>query len=357
MTEKSDSALAMIVGRSSRIQRELWDLERETVVREIARRNSRRVLLQVPDGLRPLAFQLSRDLEKQTSAQVIISADPCYGSCDLATSEASVLGADLIVHLGHSGASAATNDKCLFIEARSSLNVATVVNKVVAELKDERVIGLAAVVQHIDGLQETKKTLERAGKTVLIGRKVGALKYDGQILGCQFGTVESISPNVDAFVVIAGGDFHGLGVRIATGKRTLVCDPFQNQVRDMEEPAKRFLRRRYGAIESFKAIRRTGILIGLKTGQFNPTKAEEMKRILEKRGHECVLLAMREIDPSVLENFSDIEGFVNTGCPRISLDDQERFRRPVLNPEEVMIATGLKRWEDYVQENHPSEST
>jgi 2-(3-amino-3-carboxypropyl)histidine synthase len=76
---------------------------------------------------------------------------------------------------------------------------------------------------------------------------------------------------------------------------------------------------------------------------------------LESKGRECALLALREIDPVVLENFSDIEGFVNTGCPRIALDDQERFRRPVLNPEEVMIALGTKRWEEYAKEDSPSK--
>jgi 2-(3-amino-3-carboxypropyl)histidine synthase len=334
---------------------ELWNLERERIAREIDRRKSKRVLLQVPDGLRPLAFELSRELQKQTSSQVIISADPCYGSCDLATSEASILDTDLIVHLGHSETPSALDERLLFIEVRSAVDITAVIKKAITELESEKAVGLASVVQHIGELEDAKKILEDSGKTVLIGRKATELKYDGQILGCQFDSVKSVAPKVDAFIVLAGGDFHGLGVRIATGRRTLVCDPFQNQVRDMEETARRYLRKRYAAIESFKQAKKIGILVGLKTGQFNPAKAEEMKRILEGTGCECALVVMREIDPKILENFSNIEGFVNTGCPRIALDDQERFRRPVLNPEEVMVATGLKRWEEYVQEDRSSE--
>ncbi len=158
-------------------------------------------------------------------------------------------------------------------------------------------------------------------------------------------------------MILAGGIFHGLGVLVATGRRTIVCDPFQNQVRDMEELAKRFFRMRYANIESFRQIRKIGILIGLKTGQFRPIRAEEMRHILESKGYECAMLALREIDPMILENFSDIEGFVNTGCPRIAWDDQDRFRRPVLNSEEVMIALGTSRWEDYAREDNSSKGT
>ena len=335
----------------------MLDLEPEKIISEVTRRNSKRVLLQVPDGLRPAAFQLSRLLEKQTSAEVIISADPCYGSCDLALSEASTLEADLIVHLGHSETFGIKNEKCVFIEARALLDVAGVVRKALAELKEERAIGLASVIQHVDKLNTAKHILEAAGKTVRIGKAEGELRYDGQILGCQFRTVESISPKVDAFLVLSGGDFHGLGVRIATGKRTIVADPFQHEVRDMERLAKRFFKKRYAAIDSFRKARKIGIIIGLKTGQFRPTVATEVRVLLESRGHECVFLALREIDPIVLENFSDIEGFVSTGCPRVALDDRDRFSKPVLNPDEAMIAVGVKRWEDYAQEDSPSKRT
>jgi len=333
----------------------LLDLESDRIISEITRRKSKRVLLQIPEGLRPAAFQLSRLLKKQTSAEVIISADPCYGSCDLAFGEASILDADLIVHLGHSETLGIKNNKCLFIEARASLDVTGVVRKALAELREERVIGLASVIQHIDKLDAAKHILEEEGKTVLIGKADGELRYDGQVLGCQYGTVKSISSRVDAFLVLSGGDFHGLGVRIAAGRRTIVADPFQRQVRDMEKLAKRFFRKRYAAIDSFRKARKVGIIIGLKTGQFKPAVATEMRDLLERRRYECVLLALREIDPMVLENFSDIEGFVSTGCPRVAWDDRDRFRKPVLNPEEAMIAVDVKRWDDYAQADSSSK--
>jgi 2-(3-amino-3-carboxypropyl)histidine synthase len=333
----------------------LFNLEEETIIGEVSKRKCRRVLLQVPEGLRPNAFQLARLVESRTSAEAIISADPCYGSCDLALSEASALNADLIVHVGHSKPLDVSHEKCLFIEARASVDVKEAVRKALMHLDKEQVIGICSVIQHIGELERAKCIVEEAGKTALIGKADQGLTYDGQILGCRLGAVKSISSKVDAFLVLAGGDFHGLGVRIATGKRTIVSDPFQGQARDMEHLARRFLRKRYAAIDCFRKARKVGILLGLKTGQLKPATAAEVRTTLEKRGYQCVLLALREIDPTVLENFPDIEGFVSTACPRVAWDDQDRFRKPVVNPEEAFIAVGLRRWEDYTHENSASK--
>ncbi|MBI2112760.1 diphthamide synthesis protein, partial [Candidatus Woesearchaeota archaeon] len=37
-----------------------------------------------------------------------------------------------------------------------------------------------------------------------------------------------------------------------------------------------------------------------------------------------------------LENFPFVEVWVNTACPRIGLDDQEAFRKGVLNLKDVL---------------------
>ena len=77
-----------------------FDFEEERIKQEISRLNAKRVLLQLPEGLKPEAPRLAKIVEK-AGALPIVSADPCYGACDLATSEAENLGADLILHFGH----------------------------------------------------------------------------------------------------------------------------------------------------------------------------------------------------------------------------------------------------------------
>ncbi len=77
-----------------------FDFEEERIKQEITKLGAKRVLLQLPEGLKPEAPRLAEMVEK-AGALAIISADPCYGACDIAVNEAESLGADLIVHFGH----------------------------------------------------------------------------------------------------------------------------------------------------------------------------------------------------------------------------------------------------------------
>ena len=64
-----------------------FDFEEERIKQEIVKLGAKRVLLQLPEGLKPEGPRLATLVEK-TGALPIISADPCYGACDLATDEA-----------------------------------------------------------------------------------------------------------------------------------------------------------------------------------------------------------------------------------------------------------------------------
>ncbi len=91
-----------------------FDFEEERIKHEITKLDAKRVLLQLPEGLKPEAPKLAKIIEK-CGAVAIISADPCYGACDIAVGEAEGLGVDLIVHFGHAKMvkhEADSNDLC-----------------------------------------------------------------------------------------------------------------------------------------------------------------------------------------------------------------------------------------------------
>ena len=69
-----------------------FDFEEERIKQEIVKLGAKRVLLQFPEGLKPEAPRIAK-LVEANGALPIISADPCYGACDLASSEAEGLGA------------------------------------------------------------------------------------------------------------------------------------------------------------------------------------------------------------------------------------------------------------------------
>ena len=67
---------------------------------------------------------------------------------------------------------------------------------------------------------------------------------------------------------------------------------------------------------------------------------------LEKNGYTATLLALREITPNALMQFPRLDAFVNTGCPRLSLDDSSNFRKPLLSINETLVLLGEVKWEN-----------
>jgi 2-(3-amino-3-carboxypropyl)histidine synthase len=117
----------------------------------------------------------------------------------------------------------------------------------------------------------------------------------------------------------------------------------------MTEVCRKLLRKRWINIERFKEAKRVGIIVGLKSSQMNIALARRLKELLETNGKSTILIFAAEVIPETLESFTDLEAYVEISCPRISTDDQERYRKPILNPEEVMIALGKKSWDDYTK--------
>ena len=200
-------------------------------------------------------------------------------------------------------------------------------------------------VQHLNFLTEAKNTLEKLGKKVYIGDAGEKTIYKGQILGCDFATAKSIADKVEGFIIISGGNFHGLGVQLATGKKTVVADPFLNEARALDELVKLTIKKRWIQISRFAESKNIGVLLILKSGQLNLELAEKIKKMLEEKGKKAVLICVREVTPENLNSFIDVEAFVNTGCPRIPIEDQSKFNKPILNPREVLTGLGVLPWE------------
>jgi 2-(3-amino-3-carboxypropyl)histidine synthase len=320
-----------------------FDFEEERIRKEIAKLGATRVLLQLPEGLKPEGPSLAKIVEK-TGALPIISADPCYGACDLATAEAERLKIDLIVHFGHAKLVKHEQVPTVYVEARATVTVAEAVEKSVPLLSKYSKIGLATTVQHVQTLDEAREILVRAGKTVVVG-DAGRVNYSGQVMGCDYSNVRSVANDVEAFLFIGGGKFHALGIALSTSKPTIIADPYENRAYSINEEARKILKQRWASIEEAKHAKSFGVLIGLKLGQKRLEDAFKIKEIAEKNGKAAFLLAIREILPEVLMEFPSVDAYVNTACPRISLDAPSKFLKPVLTVNEFMVVSGESSWE------------
>jgi 2-(3-amino-3-carboxypropyl)histidine synthase len=77
-----------------------YDLELDKVAKQITSSQAKKVLIQLPDGLKPKATEIADELAKQTGSEIMIWFGSCYGACDIP--QVSEKDIDLIVQFGHS---------------------------------------------------------------------------------------------------------------------------------------------------------------------------------------------------------------------------------------------------------------
>ncbi|MEM3617300.1 MAG: diphthamide biosynthesis enzyme Dph2 [Candidatus Bathyarchaeia archaeon] len=322
----------------------MFDFEEERLRREIVKLGAKRVLIQLPEGLKGEAPRLAKVVEK-AGALPIVSADPCYGACDLATFEAESLGADLIVHYGHTKLLKYEKVPTIYIEARATISVTEAVEKALPLMANWHKVGLATTVQHVQTLDEAKEMLIRVGKTVMVG-DVGRLNYPGQVVGCDYGNAKSIAEDVEGFLFIGGGQFHALGLALATSKPTVVADPYEKRAYQIDEEAQKVQKQRWASIQEAEKAKSFAVLVGLKPGQKRLEEALAVREKLEKAGKDAYLFAVREIAPEMVMNFPTVDAYVNTACPRVSLDAPSKFSKPMLTINEALVVTGEISWKE-----------
>jgi 2-(3-amino-3-carboxypropyl)histidine synthase len=325
-----------------------FDFEEERIKQEISKLGAKRVLLQLPEGLKPEGPRLASFVEK-TGALPIISADPCYGACDLAIDDAERLAVDLVVHFGHSKMVKHEKVPTLYVEARATVTVDEAVAKAIPLLEKWSRIGLATTIQHIQMLDQVREALVRAGKTVVVGDS-GRINYAGQVTGCNYSNVKSMVNEVEAFLFIGGGRFHAVGIALATSKPTIIADPYDSRAYSISDDAQKMVKQRWACIEGAKDAKVFGVLVGLKPGQMHLDIALQIRDRIVKGGKTGCLLAISEVTPESLLEFPTIEAYVNTACPRISLEAPSKFSKPVLTVNEFMVVSGESSWENLLKE-------
>jgi len=78
-----------------------YNLELEKAIATIKKQKAKRVCIQLPDGMKPLATEIADELEKKTNAKIVIWMGTCFGACDIPQG-LEKLGIDLLIQWGHS---------------------------------------------------------------------------------------------------------------------------------------------------------------------------------------------------------------------------------------------------------------
>ncbi|MGC8628955.1 MAG: diphthamide biosynthesis enzyme Dph2 [Candidatus Micrarchaeia archaeon] len=293
-----------------------------------------RILLQFPEGLKQYALEYAKKLENE-GHEVFVSAEPSFGACDLAIDEAKRIGAEKLVHFGHVEFKHVDfNVEYVEYHIDASLGL---LPESLESLSQYSSICLLTNVQHIHQIPEIKAFYERNGKQVVLNKPNGFAKYQGQILGCDVGNVASIDKEVDAFVYFGGGLFHPLGALLQTTKPFFALDPFQGKIERLDYLRKEEEKKKKARIARAATAKRFGVLVSTKIGQYNLALARLLKSRIESNGKQAVLLVADTFDFDSLNNMLEIDAFVNTACPRLVTEDQERLRKPLISADELML--------------------
>ncbi len=323
-----------------------YDYEENRIIEEIKKRNAKKVLLQLPEGMKKEAFNIIERINKNNDIDVVISGSSCWGGCDLAIDEARKIRADLLIHFGHAPF-VKTDFPILYVELHSKIDAVKLLEKNIEKLKIGNV-GLIGSVQYVKQFASLKKYLEDKGKKVFVPKKKGFAAYDGHVVGCEYNSLKTIENEIDGFLVI-GNKFHSLGAALmCVNKKVFLLNEQSNNLELMNEERDKVIKQRAIAIDKVKRSKKIGIIVDNKIGQYNMKLAERFKNDFEKDGKEAIIILVSEFSPGLM-NFYDVDAFVDTACPRISIEDYGRYDKPIINSREASVVTGKRSWSELLE--------
>jgi len=315
----------------------------EAKVFEIVERlKPKTVYIVTPDGLLKEAYTLASILAAR-GVEVVISGEACYGACDLKEDDAEAIRADLILHIGHTLRVKRAGKRTFFVSAEDDIGFDKVIDKAAQSLKKFKRLGLYTISQHLHRLSDAKKLFEDYGFEVKTNQG-GKLSY-GQIIGCEFQPAYSMKDEVDAFIFLGQSRFHAAALALSTGKPTYMLDPYLEEVIDITSLAEDLWKKSVLAVYKAREAEKFGIIIGLRVGQTRIKQAKHIREELAKHGKQSALIAMREISAERLSVFTWLDAFIQTACPRISIDGSG-FNKPVLSIPQAYALLNLLKGRD-----------
>ena len=322
-----------------------FNFEEEKLVKELKKLKPKKVLVQLPEGIKQNVMMISKMIE-DLGIEVIVSGETAWGACCIGVQEAEALGVDLIVHFGHAKF-IDVDFPVLYMEVRDELDLTPILEKSLKSLEKFKTIGLSYSIQHRHDLDKTIKFYEDNDKKVILSKKIGYVAYEGHIVGCQYAGLKAIQEDVDAFVVI-GNNFHSMGAALSVEKPVILVDVYNYEIKSMEGVRERILRQRAISIGKLKDARTVGIIVEIKPGQqFGSPKLLIDK--LKKQDKEVVVITMNELTTEKIMNFYYIDCFIELACPRIAIDDYLKYGKPIVTLREAMVALGEKSWEEILE--------
>jgi 2-(3-amino-3-carboxypropyl)histidine synthase len=318
-------------------------IDEKRIFKIIDERKPHSVALNGPEALIPKIQNSASNITEKFGIPAYVIGDTCWGSCDLNTHAANMLGAEILFNIGHTISMEIFDEKVVMVNAFDDIIFDRVARKCALELKNKNYNSISLVTdsQHLNQITRVREVFEEFGYQVIIGRGKGQLN-DAQVFGCEFYPAYNIQNQVDAYIFLGQSTFHSVSVAISTGKPTYMLDPYFEDYSDVTGIAKQLQKKAILSIYKALDADTIGIIIGLKEGQFAHIKALELKKSFEQLRKKVQLIALTDITEDRIQIFKGIDAFVQVACPRISIDNH--FKKPMLSvPQALALIKLLKK--------------
>ncbi len=283
------------------------------VIEEIKSKDYKRILIQVPEGLKTEVKEIADKIEKECDVDVFIAAEPCYGACDLPLEETKFLDCDVIVHFGHYDFGVKTRIPVIYVPVEIDAELTEELKKEIEKIKEKKI--------SIYSSEPFRKLLDLFGDYLEdIGKEVVNKKI---ILGCS-----EYEPVGELNLFIGSGKFHPLALK---GK-TYFLNLEKNRFEDLSGEIMKEEMKKAAKVSKFKNAKKVGILVSTKPGQFYKNY-KQLEDKFRKQGKKTRILIFDMITNEKLMGL-DYDVYVNTACPRI-LDNP--FDKPVVNLRDLSI--------------------
>ncbi|KAI3890879.1 hypothetical protein MKW92_053270 [Papaver armeniacum] len=323
-----------------------YSFEVHKCVWRIQTAGAKRVALQFPEGLLMYSLVLS-DIFKTFCKldDCFVLGDVTYGACCVDDFSATALGADLLIHYGHSCLVPIDTTKIpslyVFVEIKIDVErlIDTIKLNMDGTVSKSKKLALAGTIQFSTAIRAAKSSLESAGFEVLVPQSKPL--SGGEILGCTSPSIPKGSADVVIFV--ADGRFHLEAFMIANPEiKAFRYDPYSGVLFLEEYDHKGMKEVRKNAIAKAREAKSWGLVLGTLGRQGNPRVLDRLQEKMRERGFIWTVVLMSEISPTRIALFGEsIDAWIQIACPRLSIDWGEAFTKPLLTPFEAEIALGL----------------
>ena len=297
------------------------------------------------------ATTISDIIEQFTSADTVIMGDVTYGACCVDDYTAKALGADLLVHYGHSCLIPVdqTHDiKVLYVFVDIKIDSLHFVESVKLNFPITTNIALVSTIQFVATLHAVSKELRNIGYNVTVPQSKPL--SPGEILGC---TAPRLPKNT-TLIYLGDGRFHLEAAMIANpDAKAFKYDPYEKQFTKEEYNHSEMRLNRKKAIDASLDAKKFGLILGTLGRQGSVKVLEYIESRIRYHNRDCVIILLSEVFPSKLSLFNDIDAFIQVACPRLSIDWGTAFDKPLLTPYELSVVLGDAVWKLDV---HPTDN-